>query len=65
MWSVGLALEGMQHQITERAVPILQQIITKLDTGHNMLEKYQKKWKIKAMYDSKGEMVRGAASLLA
>lgn len=55
---MGVALEGMQHLITDRAVPILQQIITKLEHGHTMLEKYHKKWKLKAIFDSKGELVR-------
>lgn len=57
MWSVGVALEGMQGQITDRAVPILQQIITKLEEGHTLLAQYNKKWKMKAMYDAKDELV--------
>jgi hypothetical protein len=64
MWSVGVALEAMQNQITDRAVPILQQIITKLEHGYVMLEKYQKKWRIKAIYDARDELVRSPHSQL-
>jgi hypothetical protein len=57
MWSVGVALEAMENQITDKAVPILQQITTKLEHGSVMLEKYQKKWRIRAVYDARNELV--------
>jgi hypothetical protein len=58
MWSVGVALEAMENQITGKAVPILQQITTKLEHGSALLAKYQKKWRIRAVYDARDELVR-------